>query len=298
VSPGALQLDIARSPGFIATDAGALRTWLDRRYPGLGATGSSVSALQADANRRISAEAGTPAFFLRTYNTEVLQRAAAIERMRTIHGWAQQQVRGMKDFTADELRVVEFAFETLNRNTLVILNGVKLTRQDTLIERRVSRGQTRFVPDRNTGGLRSAHRTTRGGAIVSNERTITLFDQAFVNDRALFAGGSSGIMPSSALTVLHEVGHVVGDTLPHGTAPGGADIESEFNQRFAQQVAPITAYAAKPGEFFAEAFSIYYGDPEWLRTNLPDMYTWIDTLVRTGAPPRRQSAPQQGTQRP
>lgn len=56
----------------------------------------------------------------------------------------------------------------------------------------------------------------------------------------------------------------------------------------AKKIKPVTWYAAsKPiDEFFPEAFTLYIGDPEWLRANRPDLFRWFETIAsgeqRTG----------------
>ena len=49
----------------------------------------------------------------------------------------------------------------------------------------------------------------------------------------------------------------------------------------------ILRYAASDpgGESFPEAFSLYKNDPEWMKNNLPDLFTWFETVKTTGKPP-------------
>jgi len=43
----------------------------------------------------------------------------------------------------------------------------------------------------------------------------------------------------------------------------------------------------EPKEFFAEAFSQYQLDPEWMKTNHPLLHAWFETLAKTGVPPSK-----------
>ena len=38
-------------------------------------------------------------------------------------------------------------------------------------------------------------------------------------------------------------------------------------------------------EFFEEAFAIFQGDPEWLKTNHHDIWEWFTKLSTTGTTP-------------
>ena len=296
VRPSAFTFDVQRSPDFAANSAtvSALGGWLGRRYPGLGASGTTVAALVSEANRRIASAASTPAFFATTYGMEVLSARAAVTRMTTAHGRDAGQTAGMRDFSADDLRLLELAFETLSMAMVQVLRGVKLVRQRVLLERRATPRpgggeEVRYAPDATVGGLATQHITRRGGTVISQERTISIFDAIRANDDRLFVGGAL-VLPISADAVLHEVGHLVGEQ---------ASIQAEFNRTFVDagarlRTAPPTSYAGREtGEFFPEAFALYQTDPEWLRTNIPAMYRWIDVVARTGAPPasRGRAAP-------
>jgi len=79
---------------------------------------------------------------------------------------------------------------------------------------------------------------------------------------------------------------MVGDS---GVSP---TVVAAFTAKFANaksklNPAPMTRYAAsKPvTEFFPEAFAIFNADPEWMRTNLPDMFKWFEQLAKTGTAP-------------
>ena len=65
-------------------------------------------------------------------------------------------------------------------------------------------------------------------------------------------------------------------------------VKSAFNAFVAaKRIKPMTWYAASnpPSELFPEAFALYQSDPEWLKTNWPDLFTWFEKLSATGRPP-------------
>jgi Mlc titration factor MtfA (ptsG expression regulator) len=55
----------------------------------------------------------------------------------------------------------------------------------------------------------------------------------------------------------------------------------------AKNIKPVTWYAASdpPKELFPEAFALFYSDPQWLQQNWPDLFSFFETLDRTGKPP-------------
>jgi hypothetical protein len=86
------------------------------------------------------------------------------------------------------------------------------------------------------------------------------------------------------MTFAHELGHVV------SYAPGA---HQAFDQLVKQKnLKPITWYADSdpPKEFFPEAFALYYADPEWLRSNWPDLFKFFDDLDRAG-PAQKAATP-------
>ena len=87
-------------------------------------------------------------------------------------------------------------------------------------------------------------------------------------------------MPAEAETFVHELGHVVGYT-------GAEKNFKEFVKK--KGIKPITSYAGeKPeSEFFPEAFQLFQTDPEWMQTNLPDLFAWFEVLAKTGKPPAK-----------
>jgi hypothetical protein len=184
------------------------------------------------------------------------------------------QVVNMKTFTSKELRMVEMAVQLLSDAVLGLVRGVNLVRQAVGIARR---GRS-FVRQPTTSG-----EAFRDGS----DKTVAIYDNITLNDQALFIGDKSGstvtASPLSAMTVVHELGHVTG---------WSAGMLAEFNKRFVGaaatlRTAPMTWYAAtaQDTEFFPEAFAIYNADPEWMRTNLPEMFKWFESLSKSGTAP-------------
>src|SRR5262249_31405288 len=117
-----------------------------------------------------------------------------------------------------------------------------------------------------------------------SDRTIIIFDAASLNAASLFLGGlgpsgKPSVEVETAMTFAHELGHTVADL------PG---VKTAFNNFVrAKKIKPMTWYAASnpPSELFPEAFALYQSDPEWLKTNWPDLFTWFEKLSATGRPP-------------
>jgi hypothetical protein len=195
----------------------------------------------------------------------------------------------MKSFQASELKLIEWALQMLSDAVLAIVRGISLVRQALKIGRVQQRAASRGKPAVFTYPTEPK---TSGLALVSgSERTVAIYDNVTTNDRALFigqatAGGDARVAPLSAMTVVHELGHHV------GWSGGSKSVRDEFNAKFVAaraklKAAPVTWYAATDpsDEFFSEAFAIYNADPEWMSTNLPDMFKWFESLAKTGTAP-------------
>ena len=90
----------------------------------------------------------------------------------------------------------------------------------------------------------------------------------------------------------HELGHTIEHTYP-GVQK---DFDALINTKPAS-MEKITWYAASDPskELFAEAFALYYSDPEWLKNNWLDLYNFFDMFDKTGKTPGRKK-PDKGKQ--
>jgi hypothetical protein len=284
---GPRDLEVQRVRGFPAQGtADQVLAWCRTRYPGVTLQLPPVPSGFTDAQRRqqiinamnavLRSDAGTPDWFLRNYDISVLDATAGEARLTGVHRYTSDQVAGMKSFTEDELRTLEFALQPLSEHTLSGLRGVRMVRQSQAIVR----GRGRYAPRPSQSGL-----TIWAGSDV----TVLIFDRALEADNLLFLGGTRGTRPASTLTFAHELGHVVGE------ARGGGATERAF-ERFVATLprgtrnalrTRFTWYAASnPGrELFPEAFALFHQDPEWMERNWPEVFAWFTTLSDTGAPP-------------
>ena len=280
-----ITFDLARIPDFAvhSKDVTALSAWLGSRYPAITPAGADVPAMKSAAEKAIETGAVKNDWFKNNYGMEELDQAGAAARLSTAEGWDPQQVKDTKDFVPNERRLLERAFETLSDPLLALLKGVPLARQKVFIEKGGTAKAPTYTAVPKTMGDTATLTTTVGGKVTKVDRTIVFYDSWFMSDQSLFTGGTGTIAPASVETPLHEFGHVVG---------AQAGIKDAFEKTFTAakakfKTAPITWYAKSnaPKEFFAEAFALFHADPVWMRTNLPDMFAWFQTLSDTGKPP-------------
>lgn len=267
----ATALNITRVAGFAenSADPAVFKAWITKRYPGVTPTGATLVELQASVNQAMAANAGTPAWFTANYGIEILDATAAEARLTTVHKQASALTTGLKSFTADDLHRLEFSLEAMGDSALKTVRGTRMVRQEVHLE---LVGKPPVVtPDAKTGGLTLQH-----GA----EKTILIYDSPTANETHLFIGGTAGVRASSVGTYVHEFGHVL-EMQNKLEAPFAAFVK-------AQGIAPLTWYAkSKPvTESFPEAFFVFQSDPEWMKSNLPALFTWLDAVNRTGAPPK------------
>lgn len=267
-------LNIGRANGYAAASGNetSLKSWLGKRYPAIKVTANNVAGIIVEANKTLETEAGKVDWYTKNYKIDVLDAAGGESRLLATHASQvnKAQTAGMKDFTTDELHRLEFAMMPMSDTTIGQLGGVKMLRQTAALKLTGSGNKQTVTPEPKTAGL-----TWQNGG----ERTVGIFDNAFANDEYLFAGGTRGIRPASTMTFTHELGHAL-------ETQGG--IEAAF-AKFVKdrKIKPMTWYAgSKPAsETFPESFAIYQNDPEWMETNLPDLFSWFETLSRTGSPP-------------
>jgi len=261
-------LNITRVEGFAqnSADPAAFQKWIGTRYPGVKPQGTTLPELQESVNKQMKADAGTPEWFRKNYTMEILDKTAAKTRLETTHKLSSGETADLKDFGTKELEKLEFGLETMSKAELDLLKDTRMARQKVLL----NLANKIITPDSDTAGIARE---------FGSEKTVTIFDTASGGEDKLFAGGSRGVRPSSVQTYVHELGHLIG-------SQGG--IETAFTKFVKQKkIQPITWYAAKKPatESFPEAFAIYQTDPEWMQTNLPELFAWLDEVKKTGKPP-------------
>ena len=140
----------------------------------------------------------------------------------------------------------------------------------------MTRQEEELAASGNPTGSTTAGTTKINGA----ERTIVIYTKYNTNDSTLFLGSKTGVYIHSTDTLLHEMGHAVVFTDPKIMAAFLKFVNSK-------KIKPVTIYAAKNVniDYFPEAYALFNLDPEWMRTNIPDLYTWFDTFSKTGNVP-------------
>ncbi|GAA4316902.1 hypothetical protein GCM10023149_14200 [Mucilaginibacter gynuensis] len=260
-------VSIQNAAGFAAanTDAAALKTWLGQRYKGLTIKGATQADIIKEADTQLQKEAGTAAWFNKNYGMSVLDSTEGADRWQKTHGWTEPQTWGMKDFTTAELMLLEQALQAQSQPMLTALKGVKFTRQNN---------------ERDKKGTSTNSDTAGFTAGNTSERTITIYDRFNLSENIMFVGDKSKVHNTSLMTIVHEMGHAV--------SFGQTGVEAAFNAFVKKNNIPaVTAYAGTKvnSESFPEAYALFHLDPNWMKTNIPAMYTWFETLSTSGKAP-------------
>ncbi|MGQ0684454.1 hypothetical protein [Bradyrhizobium sp.] len=262
--------DVRRVNGFAANSAtpSALVAWLKKRYPGVPPKGSTVAELAESVTAEIQRRGGTPAWFKENYGIDVLTAADAPGRLTRTFEYKTQALGNLQDFTPSELQTLESTLERMSDSLVPRLRGLVMARQKTAVELIGVTATKVAVSDWREGGIARLH---------GKDRLIVIFDAASMHSDALFTGGSGvngkpEVAAQLLWTFAHELGHVLAAT------PGAK--ESFEGLVRSKGIKPVTWYAASNpmDEFLPETFALYVGDPEWLKSNRPDLFRWFETL--------------------
>jgi hypothetical protein len=269
------KLDVARSPEYAdkAQDPKKFAAWLKIRYPQVPVVGTTVEEMRSNVNTEAEAKAETPEWY-KNYEIKVLDDADAKTRLKNAHKYKPEQLVDFKVFKPAELRVMEIALETMARKTLDVIKYTRLVRQRMSVSLQSDKKTWAEEPD-------VAGRAAQYGS----SKTVLIFDSAFTGgDPTQFMGGTGGVVPEEADIYAHEFGHLV----------GSSSVQTKFDAFVKKNnIQPFTKYSkekvavGEPKEFFAEAFSQYQLDPEWMKTNHPLLHAWFETLAKTGVPPSK-----------
>jgi len=297
LDPAKRKLDVRKVRGFDPkADASTLKSWLGKRYLGLTPSGSTPADIVKSVNTKMNADADASPWFASNYGITVLDEVPAKAHLSKTHPtfFDVKQTDGVKDFKAGERKLVELSLQLLSDAVLKLVRGITMVRQAVRLLRVVGKKP----PGKPAPILHPPKKDTAGETFTTGtDRTVVLFNSAmddksqFIGDKA--ASGDVSALPSSAMTIEHELGHVTGDTaVPATKVAKASTIQDEFNKKFIAArskllAAPVTWYAKKdPGkEFFPEAFAIYNEDPAWMQANLPDMFKWFEEFSKGGTPP-------------
>jgi len=124
---------------------------------------------------------------------------------------------------------------------------------------------------------------------------VVVFERALAADEWSFVGAPTCPRPSTLLSVLHELAHAIADAPRRdlvATWEASADrvgltaavtsltkrgpVVDAYAQVVSRRERAVTDYARRDvHEAFAEAFALYYADPEALRRVSPAQYAWF-----------------------
>ena len=267
LDPTNLDIHSVRDYTANSKDPPTLLSWLKRRYKAVSPTGKTVEAICNNFNAKLRAQAGKAEWFKDNYGIHVLPASDGATRLETEHDVPPDLAADVTNFTPAELKVVEITLETFSDDLLALVSGTRMVRKGMGI--RFDEKARTFAEEETAAGLTLQKDGTR---------TIVIFDRAAQGDLALFVGGREGVRPPSTMTVAHEFGHVIEES---------SGIKKAFYERFGTKAKPPTWYAARHSktELFTEMFALYQTDPQWLKTNRPDVFNWLETLSTTGKPP-------------
>jgi Domain of unknown function (DUF4157) len=279
------RLSLARIARFteLSNDVPKLKEWVHKRYPAVTPTGSTAKEICANVDKEIRAGAGTAKWFQDNYGILILDAAAGTTRLQTAHpsSFSAVQTADMQNFSSDELIVLESTLETITDSIVAGFKGIQMARQKVRLELGGTKKRPKGVPKPKEAGLSLQNGT---------ERSIVIFNQFSIDDKALFIGGhrpdgSTTVEPDSAGTLAHELGHTV------SWGPGIKDAFDKMVKK--EKIETFTWYAAsdKKNEFFAESFMLFQLDPEWLLANSPKIFNFFDVLTKTGSPPAPKATP-------
>ena len=261
------ELDISRVQDFSnqSKDVATFSAWLKKRYPGVSVSGKTLAELQTSINKTLQSASAKPDWFRKNYGIEILDTTTGDTRMDKIHGWSSARRTGIKDYSSFELSKLEMTLQAMSLPVLRHLKSVRMVRQENFLKKK----KTVYVADTMIYGY-----TVNKGS----DTTVLMFDSFNNSDKNLFTGGKLGVRSASTVSFAHELGHAI---------DYNAGIASKFNA-FVKKVSikPVSWYGATGrSEEFPEAFAFYHSDPEWMKANLPKMFTWFETLTTTGKPP-------------
>jgi hypothetical protein len=284
----ASQGELARVNGYLNQVQGlsamdpapeSLKKWVQQRYKAVTiAPNPTVADLEKDVTAQIRGGSKDSKWYDANYMIKVLDKTQAADWIKNNVDKDERQLVDLKNFDETTgLPLLELVLETMSDAIVRTFANVRFVRQAVHFEWNQAKGDFDKQPE--VSGI------TQGSA----ERTIRIYDNAFINIDALFLGGigpggKRDVKISPAETFAHELGHVVSY---------GYGVQQAFDELVADKgIKPITWYAAKdpPKELFPEAFALFYSDPEWLQNNWPDLFKFFDDLDKAG-PPQKPGAP-------
>lgn len=255
-----VDLDIQRVKEYPAseTDPAKLADWIKGRYPGMTITETTTTKIIEQANSQLSRDADTPSWFRDNYGITILDATDLADRLKKTHSVSPDHVVDTKDFEGPELRHLEVSLQQMGANMLSKWKGLNMGRKEA--------------------NLSSSKQLAGRAYSNGSDYTVVLYDGAFEKEYT-FYGGSAGVFATSVSDITHELGHIAEYQQSAAKTKFNAFVKAE-------SIAPFTWYAKDDaGEFFPEAFSLFYSDPEWMKTHHLKLYEWFSEYDKTGTPP-------------
>ncbi|XOV67685.1 MAG: hypothetical protein ACFHU9_00675 [Fluviicola sp.] len=176
----------------------------------------------------------------------------------------QDETEGIKPWKPEELKLLEVSLQKFSTALLSSLKGMRYFRQDY-------------------NKLKGTYNIV-GGLTFQGRKTIGIYDNALKSTSRVVGDGSE-FTPAEAWTITHETGHVIQHDNENGEA---------FNEfyKMIDQDGP-TDYSRSfeisdpDSEFFPEAITLYFHDPEFLAQNFPKIYMWFHYLNTNGKAPEK-----------
>ncbi len=286
---------ITRVPGYAenAFDANNAETpaklikWILSIYKGVKEAdikAATVADITTNINKLIETKSGTPDWFKNNYSINVLDATKGAARLKSIHNIPAAERVGVKDYAADELKLLELVLERFGKVLLAKLAGVYFIRQDKNLSAAFG-----WV----SGLTQQPYTYTLSTKVISDvQRTITIYDGAFGHDN-IFFGGSEGINAGNIEVLTHEIGHTEGGPRA-GSKTTDQTYQDVFNKFYkGLGLVPVTSYAkdtshpshSPESEYFPEAFMLFMDDPEWLLNNQYQTYFWFLFFQQKGTAP-------------
>ena len=258
-----------------------LKDWLKKRYHGMTPMGDTIAEVEKDVTAKIRAGSGDRQWYQANYGIKILNKTEAMDRLISIGHKQPEELADLKDFHETELQVLELVLETMSDQIVKTFKGLQLIRQKIYNEWK-GPGPRDFETRPKVSAI-----TLMPGAA----RTIIVFDEANINNGLLFVGGigpegKPAVAIESAQVYAHELGHTI-EVRPGVMRAFEALVAKKPKDLVGKKpIKPITWYADSDPtkEFFAESFSLYYSDPEWLQQNWPDLFNFFQTLDKKGTP--------------
>ena len=278
------RIDVTRVNGFpgAGASAAALRSWWQRRYPSGGALGdtppgTSAAALIGRMNLRVASGIASPGWFDRIYGVATLDAAATAARLVRTHGVPRELTLDTLAFDGTDRLMLELSLETLADGELSRLRGIEVGRKASSVVR-------------TEAGYRAGEAMQCGATLttttgVGRQTLVLYFGSLYGNNASLFRGSTAaGALPDVVMTILHELGHALGEDAGVGAA------FHDWIQAHPQTAPTWYAASAPDTELFPEAFALYHTEPDFLRRRYPLLRAWFGELARTNrTPPARET---------